>query len=153
MAAERFMVIPAAYVYLIRGRQVLLQQRQNTGYLGGAWVAGAAGHIELGETAAETAAREAAEEIGIVIETADLQPATVMQRTDGSAVQLEQRVDWFFTAHTWQGEPTIREPRKCADLRWFSLDALPSEMPSYERLVLDAIAGDSVSAFTSFGFA
>jgi ADP-ribose pyrophosphatase YjhB (NUDIX family) len=119
----------------------------------GAWVAGAAGHIELGETAAATAMREAAEEIGVVITPVDLQPATVMQRTDGTGLQREQRVDWFFTARSWAGEPTIREPQKCADLRWFNLDELPSAISSYERLVLDAIARDSVPPFTSFGFA
>jgi 8-oxo-dGTP pyrophosphatase MutT (NUDIX family) len=66
VALERFSVIPAAYVYLLQGREVLLQRRQNTGYQDGRWVAGAAGHVELGETAAVAAAREAIEEIGVV---------------------------------------------------------------------------------------
>jgi hypothetical protein len=42
--SNRFSVVPAAYVYLSRGDQVLLQRRQNTGYMDGMWVAGAAGH-------------------------------------------------------------------------------------------------------------
>lgn len=136
----------------MRGRQVLLQQRQNTSYMDGMWVAGAAGHIEVGETAAATAVREAAEEIGVVLRPTDLRPATVMQRTDGTDARLEQRADWFFTAHSWSGEPVILEPRKCVDLRWFSLDDLPTEVPSYERLVLDGIAREGLSAFTSYGF-
>lgn len=152
MAAARFSVIPAAYVYLIRDRLVLLQKRQNTGYMDGMWVAGAVGHIELGETAVAAAVREAAEEIGVVLEPTDLRPATVMQRTDGTDAAIEQRVDWFFTARSWRGEPTIREPYKCAELHWFDLDDLPGAIPAYERLVLDGIARDRLSAFTSYGF-
>lgn len=152
MAPERFSVIPAAYVYLIRDRRVLLQKRQNTGYMDGMWVAGAVGHIELGETAVAAAVREAAEEIGVILEPADLQPATVMQRTDGTDARIEQRADWFFTARSWRGEPTILEPHKCADLQWFDLDDLPAAVPSYERLVLDGIARNRLSAFTSYGF-
>ena len=110
-------IIPAAYVYLIRGRQVLLQQRRNTGYLQGMWVAGAAGHIELGEAAVATAVREAAEEIGVLLRPTDLQPA-----------------------------------HKSRDLRWFGLDDLPDDVPSSERVVLDGIARDDLSAFTSYGF-
>ena len=152
MALERFSVIPASYVYLLRGSQVLLQQRANTGYMDGMWVAAAAGHVELGETAAAAAVRESAEEIGVVIDPADLHPVTVMQRTDGTDARLEQRVDWFFTVRRWQGEPTIREPQKCAALQWFGLDDLPAEIPAYERLVLDGIARDDLGIVTSFGF-
>lgn len=152
MALERFSVIPASYVYLLRGRQVLLQQRRNTGYMDGMWVAAAAGHIEIGETAAAAAVRESVEEIGVVLEPTDLRPATVMQRTDSTDVQLEQRVDWFFTARRWQGEPTICEPQKCAALQWFGLDDLPPAIPAYERVVLDGIARDDLSILTSFGF-
>jgi ADP-ribose pyrophosphatase YjhB (NUDIX family) len=83
----------------------------------------------------------------------DLIPATVMQRTDGIGVPREQRVEWFFTARTWVGEPTIREPQKCAELRWFPLDALPAQIPAYERLMLDGLARDDLPTLTSFGFA
>jgi 8-oxo-dGTP pyrophosphatase MutT (NUDIX family) len=149
---ERFSIIPAAHVYLIRDGQVLLQQRQNTGYLDGMWVAGAAGHIELGETATAAAAREAREEIGVLVDPYDLDQATVMQRTDGTGHPREQRADWFFTVPKWSGEPSIREPHKCADLRWFALEALPAEVPPYERFVLEHLARDDLKAFTSFGF-
>ena len=58
----RFVVVPAAYVFLLRGSgpdtEVLLQLRQNTGYMDGHWTAGAAGHVEPGETAPQAAARD-----------------------------------------------------------------------------------------------
>ena len=45
--------------------EVLLQLRQNTGYMDGHWAAAAAGHVERGETAYDAAQREAAEELDI----------------------------------------------------------------------------------------
>ena len=73
----RFQVVPAAYVFLLRGSEVLLQLRQNTGYRDGHWAAAAAGHVEHGESVLVAAVREAEEEIGLppplveVVGTAD----------------------------------------------------------------------------------
>jgi 8-oxo-dGTP diphosphatase len=145
-------VIPAAYVYLLQNRQVLLQKPRNTGYLDGFWVAGAAGHIESHETAAQCAVREAAEEIGIEILEADLEPVTVMQRTDGTDSPIEQRVDWFFAARSWQGNPAVMEPAKCAAVEWFDLRNLPSPIPAYEAAVLLGLASGVLTPFTHHGF-
>ncbi|MCT9819181.1 NUDIX domain-containing protein [Microbacterium sp. W1N] len=152
MSSARFSVVPASYVFLMRGSQVLLQRRQNTGYMDGMWVAGAAGHIEPGETAVTAARREAREELGIDVAASSLRPVTVMQRTDGSDAPREQRVDWFFTAEEWAGEPTIMEPQKCAEIAWFDLTGLPAEIPDYERLVLDGLASGRLDLLTSVGF-
>ena len=47
---DRFRVVPAAYVFLLRpgpdGDEVLLQRRRNTGYMDDHWAAAAAGHVE-----------------------------------------------------------------------------------------------------------
>ncbi len=152
MNAPRFAVIPAAYVYLRRGDEVLLQQRRNTGYMDDHWAAGAAGHVELGETAAMAASREAGEELGVVIDEDDLVPLTVMQRTDGTTSTIEQRVDWFFTASTWAGAPRVVEPRKCAEIAWFPLHALPTLIPPHERFVLEHLADGTLGSLTSFGY-
>ena len=82
----------------------------------------------------------------------DLVPVTVMQRTDGSANPLEQRVDWFFVARRWGGRPRIREPDSCAPLAWYPLRDLPMPMPDCERQVLDGLAAGRLAAFTSYGF-
>ena len=58
-----------------------------------------------------------------------------MQRSQfGPAV--EERVDWFFTARSWTGEPRIVEPEKAASLGWFALDALPEPMVPHEAHAL-----------------
>lgn len=147
-----YALVPASYVYLRRGEEVLLQHRVNTGYMDGHWVAGAAGHLEPGETAQIAAVREVAEELGVQVRADDLRLVTVMQRTNGTDDPVEQRVDWFWTALHWQGTPRVQEPAKCAGIAWFGLDGLPEPMPGYERMVLDSLLGRRLPGATSYGF-
>lgn len=150
----RFVVVPAAYVFLMRdgdaGPEVLLQLRQNTGYMDGHWAAAAAGHVEKGETAYDAAHREAHEEIGVA--DLDLAFVTSMQRTR-SAEPIDERVDFFFTARAWSGEPRIVEPVKCADLRWCRLDDLPHPVVPHELEVLQAVSNGGAPPYMTFGFA
>ncbi|MGA8256696.1 MAG: NUDIX domain-containing protein [Nocardioides sp.] len=152
----RFVVVPAAYVFLLQddgaARQVLLQLRQNTGYMDDHWAAAAAGHVERGETAYDAAHREAAEEIGVT--DIDLEFVTAMHRTQHDQ-PIDERIDFFFTARAWTGEPRIVEPLKCAELRWCrldELDELPQPVVPHERVVLDALRVGSIDPYTSFGF-
>lgn len=147
-----FALIPASYLYLRRGEEVLLQRRANTGYMDGHWVAGAAGHLEPGETAVAAAVREAEEEIGVRIRPQDLRLITVMHRTDGTDAPIEQRIEWFWTAESWDGVPVIREPAKCADLAWFPLTDLPEPIPGYERMVVASLGGPPLPSAVSYGF-
>jgi 8-oxo-dGTP diphosphatase len=150
---ERFVVVPAAYVFLLRdgagGREVLLQLRQNTGFMDGHWAAAAAGHVEKGETAYDAARREAREEIDV----GDLHLSflTTMQRTRGGE-PIDERVDFFFTALSWTGEPRIVEPAKCADLAWYPLTALPDPVVPHELRVLQGIIAGELPAYLTFGW-
>lgn len=148
---DEFALIPASYVYLLRTRQghqeVLLQLRQNTGWKDGHWAAGAAGHVDRGETAVEAALREAREEIGV--EISDLRFEACMQQTR-HAGSVDERVDFYFSAHTWTGTPRIMEPERCGGLRWFSLNALPDSVVDYEMVALRSLGTDQ--RFLTFGF-
>ena len=134
---DRFALVPASYVYLLRdgasGTEVLLQRRGPVPYMAGHWAAAAAGHVEPGETAYDAARREAVEELGIT--DIDLEFAFTMHRTQ-HADAIDERVDWFFTARSWTGEPRILEPEKAAELVWFPLDALPEPMVPHEAHAL-----------------
>jgi len=150
---DRFVVVPAAYVFLLRdgtiGTEVLLQLRQNTGYMDDHWAAAAAGHVERGETAFDAAHREAAEEIAVT--ALELEFVTAMQRTQ-HAEPIDERIDFFFTARHWSGEPRIVEPAKCADLRWCPLDALPEPVVPHELEVLRGLRSGTTTAYSTFGF-
>lgn len=154
----RFSVVPASYVFLLRetdqgdggaGTEVLLQLRQNTGYMDGFWAAAAAGHVERGETAEVAAHREALEELAVT--DLDLVFATAMQRT-AHDLPIDERIDFFFTARSWSGEPRIVEPAKCADLRWFRLDALPDPLVRHEAVVLAGLHAGDLPGLTHHGF-
>jgi len=153
MTHGRFVVVPASYVFLLRdgagGLEVLLHLRQNTGYMDDHWAAGAAGHVEQGETAYDAARREALEEIGVT--DLDLTFVTAMQRTR-HADPVDERIDFFFTARSWSGEPRIAEPEKAAELRWFPLDALPDPVVPHELTVLDALRTGTTTSYATFGF-
>lgn len=135
--SERFAVIPASYLYLLRegerGTEVLMQLRQGTGYMDGHWAAAAAGHVERGETAVDAAHREAAEELGV----SDVAVAfeLTMQRTQG-ADPIDERVDFFFSARAWTGAPRLMEPGKAVELRWFDVADLPENTVPHERVAL-----------------
>jgi 8-oxo-dGTP diphosphatase len=148
---DRFVVVPAAYVFLTRGDgadvEVLLQLRQNTGFMDDHWAAAAAGHVERGETAIQAAHREAAEEIAVG--DLELEFVTAMQRTQRD-LPIDERVDFFFVARSWSGEPTIVEPEKCAELRWCRLDDLPEPVVPHELSVLEALRTGTVTPYSTF---
>ncbi|WP_152192867.1 NUDIX hydrolase [Georgenia satyanarayanai] len=157
---HRYRVVPAAYVLLLRAEpdgtdSVLLQLRAGTGFMDGHWACGAAGHVEAGESVLAGAVREAAEELGVAVAPADLLPLTVMHRTQGTGLAIDERVDFFLGCRSWRGEPRLQED-KAADLRWVRLDALgslPEPVVPHERLVLDALAAGTLTPVTTFGFA
>jgi 8-oxo-dGTP diphosphatase len=149
---ELFQLVPAAYVVLRRERQVLLQLRQNTGFMDGNWACAAAGHVEAGESVEAAAVREAAEEMGLTLDRRDLLPLSTLHRTNVGDSPRAQRVDFFFAASRWAGEPKIMEPEKCAAIEWFDLDKLPEPMPEHERYVLENLAAGTLPAIASLGF-
>jgi 8-oxo-dGTP pyrophosphatase MutT (NUDIX family) len=149
---DRFRLVPASYVYLLRpgsrGDEVLLQLRRDTGYMDDHWAAAAAGHVEQDETAYDAARREAAEEIGVEVGALDF--LTAMQRTR-HADPIDERIDFFFASREWDGEPRIVEPAKCGGLDWFALEQLPDPVVPYERFVLQRL-GTTLESYTTYGF-
>lgn len=146
-----FRVVPAAYVFLRRGDEVLLQLRKDTGYYDHYWAAGAAGHVEADESVHGAASREVLEELGIVVAPIDLVAVTAMHRTSDSGLAVDQRVDFFFECRAWTGEPALQET-KAAALAWFPIDSLPSPVVPHELFVLERLRTGSLAPVVTFGF-
>jgi 8-oxo-dGTP diphosphatase len=148
-------VVPASYVLLRRREdgveRVLLQLRQGTGYMDRHWAFSAAGHVEPGEDAVSAAVREAAEEIGVVLDRADLVPLCAIHRTAPPHERGDERVDFFFECRRWSGTPDRREPDRAAGLRWFDLAGLPEPVVPHERVVLEGLRTGSLPAVLTFG--
>lgn len=144
MGGNRFKTPVAVHLFLLRNDEVLLLQRQNTGYEDGNYSV-IAGHLDGDEEIATAMIREAREEAGIRLDPADLTIAGVMHRRSD-----EERIDFFLIATRWQGAITNAEPEKCGELAWFPLDRLPPNVIPYVRAGLDSWRQGRW--FTSFGW-
>jgi 8-oxo-dGTP diphosphatase len=131
MTGERFKLVSAVHLFLIRENHVLLLRRFNTGYADGSYSV-VAGHLDGGEPVKNAMIREAREEVGVSIAPEDLDVVGVMHRQSE-----DERIDWFLAASTWVGQVTNAEPGKCDHLDWFPLDALPDNTIPYVRRAID----------------
>ena len=114
-------------------REILLQLRQNTGYMNGYWEFAAGGHLEEGESFSEALIREVKEEIGVDILPEDLQFGTIIHFVE------EKYVIAYFRTKKYYGIPTIKDVDKVADLRWFPYNALPDNIIPGDKEILQAM--------------
>jgi 8-oxo-dGTP pyrophosphatase MutT (NUDIX family) len=128
MERARFPV--TVHLFFLRGDQILLLRRFNTGYADGQYSV-PAGHLDGEETVLAAAAREALEEVGVRIEAQDIEYSSVMHRRDG-----DERIDFFLKIRSWDIEPLNAEPDKCDELVWANVDNLPENTIPYVRQAL-----------------
>ena len=141
---EYFKLIPAAYVILRKDNRLLLLQRANTGYFDGSYSL-PAGHFGGGESAVNVAAREAKEEVGVVIKPEDLILKHTLHRISDIPVKNE-RVDLFFETSKWQGGIKNAEPDRCSELKWVEIKKLPRNMvPEVHQALKKIAAGELFS--------
>lgn len=125
------------------GRREVLLGRKKTG-LGAGKVVGLGGHVEPGESAAEAAVREVAEESGLVVDPADLRSAAVVDWRFPARPAWDMWVT-AFTVDRVRGEAA--ETREIAPL-WVPVDALPldSMWDDARRWVPQVLAGHTLDA-------
>lgn len=135
----RFQVIPAVYLVLKKDNSILLARRFGTGYNDGLYSM-IAGHLDGDEPMASALAREAMEEAGITVLPSDMKLIHVMHtRSEIKDSTDDERVDFYFEADRYEGEPEIAEPDKCDDMRWFDLDELPDNLVPRVKAALEGI--------------
>ena len=134
MSRERYHLSIALFVLLLRGNDLLMLRRSQTGWMDGHYSLPAGG-LELGETLAAAAARELREETGVEAAADDMQLAHTMH------VWTEDR-SWlghYFICRQWCGTPFLAEPEKHSEMGWQNLAALPEQTIPYVRQALEAI--------------
>ncbi|RKS79507.1 ADP-ribose pyrophosphatase YjhB (NUDIX family) [Actinomadura pelletieri DSM 43383] len=124
---DRYRPIVDVHVILERDDDILLLERQGTGY-GSGMLHLPSGHLEEGEPASHGAAREAHEETGVVIDPADLVLTTVVHHRQ---LPARARLGLFFATTHWSGDPHNAEPHKCRKLQWCDPQLLPSNTIPY----------------------
>lgn len=123
-------VIPTTHLIIRKKEKILFSKRANTGYEDGKWSL-VAGHTEENEGFIGCAVREAKEEIGIIIKKENLKLVHLLYRKSES-----ERVDTFFIVDEWIGEIENKEPEKCSELSWFSIDNISENTVDYIKHVL-----------------
>lgn len=143
MSRERYHLSIALFVLLLRGNDLLMLRRSQTGWMDGHYSLPAGG-LELGETLAAAAARELREETGVEAAADDMQLAHTMH------VWTEDR-SWlghYFICRQWRCTPFLAEPEKHSEMGWQNLAALPEQTIPYVRQALEAIkAGQLYSEY------
>lgn len=119
---ERFNLLATVNIFLIKNKEIFLIRRANTGFFDGSYEA-PGGHIDGGEPVRKAAAREAMEEVGVLIDPEDLKVVHVMHRYG-----QKERIEFFLVASKWKGEPENKELDKADHADWFLFDSLPENM-------------------------
>jgi len=130
---------PLVYLILERDGQILVMRRFNTGTWDGSYSL-PGGHVEDGETPLEAMVRETKEEISLDIDVTDLDIAHISYRPKHD--EKGNRVDFFFRAKKWAGDPVNSEPEKCDDLKWVPINTMPDAMiPHVANGIYSSLSG------------
>ena len=117
------------------GQKILLHLRQNTGYQDGKWDTAASGHVDAAESAKQATVRECKEEIGITTTEDQLEFVHLSHHFSESG---RTYYHIYFLVTSYEGIPTIMEPDKAIDLKWFHLDGLPSNLIPCRKIAIEA---------------
>lgn len=139
MKKDRFKIVPASYLILMKDEKILMLRRYRTGFYDG-YYSLVSGHLDGKETFTQCMVREAKEEAGINLKEEDMKMVHTMNRREmENPVELRERIDLFIKVEKWQGKIQNMEPEKCDDLSWFLLNDLPENTIPCIKFALDCI--------------
>ncbi len=127
--------VPSVYVILRKQGKLLFTLRENTGFMDGTYAL-PGGHVEENENFINAAIRETEEEVGVIIPRDKIRLAYTMHRMAANDIRL----DLFFEAESWNGNPTNKEPHKHSKIAWLTPQEMAKEpIMDYQAVVLQAI--------------
>lgn len=112
-------------VLIINDQQEVLLGLRNASHGTGEW-SFPGGHLEFGEKIFETAKREVKEETNLDIIEFEL--ISVCDEMRYIVTDNKHYVNLGVLGKYAGGEPKLMEPEKCAEWRWFSMDAVPENL-------------------------
>lgn len=121
--------IKARLILYHKGKILLLRQTKPNG--GNYTLVG--GTVESYETARDSLIRESYEEAGIQLRATELRLVHVLHKHK----KKQTRIVLYFKAYRWEGNLKARETKKFKEAEWFPLDALPSNLTSTVRHILE----------------
>ncbi|MGP0223454.1 NUDIX hydrolase [Paenarthrobacter sp. NCHU4564] len=125
-------VVSAVCVYNQAGQLLTVRKRGTDKFMH------PGGKPEPGETAAQAASRELAEEVGIDVPPAELEPMGVWHAVAANEAETTIEATVFTAPGTWEAHPSA----EIAEIRWLDLHAeLPGDLaPLLTDHVLPALA-------------
>lgn len=114
--------------------KVLLQLRQNTGWMDNHWDLASCGHVEKNETLKQAAIRESKEELNIDIYKDDLEMVGIQHNfIESKGIYY----CFYFKVNNFRGDIKIGEPEKCSELKWFDVNDLPDNIIPIRKIALE----------------
>ncbi|BED92991.1 MAG: NUDIX domain-containing protein [Candidatus Paraimprobicoccus trichonymphae] len=129
---KKFRSINAIFAILEQDNKILLQKRQNTGYMDGLWDVSVSGHVEKNEPISSTVTREIKEEIGIEVTKENIEFVSF----EHNYLLGIAHCNFYFKILKFEGVPHICEVEKCSDLKWFNINKLPEDMIFNRKIVI-----------------
>lgn len=147
---ERYKLRCAVFLILTKeenGKEyILLQKRYNTGILDDKYDVSCSGHLEEGETLIEAMIRETKEEIGVDINKCDLKFSSTMHANFEDTEYLLIT----FSSTKYKGIPSIMEPNKCNELKWFDINELPEQLADTRKIMIENYKNNN--NYSEYGF-
>ena len=129
MSTDRFKAHVSAHVLFIKDKNVLMSLRKNITSDGLYGLV--AGHLEGKETVTDAILREVKEEVGLDLDKNNIEIKTVCHSY--SKHNEREFIQFYAICRDWEGEFVNEEPDKCGELKFFSIDNLPSNTVPYIR--------------------
>lgn len=129
-------LIKGAGGIILKGNKVLLIKRKNAQIFNNLW-ANPGGKLEPGETVEECAVREVFEETGVavkvvkkIVDYEDYREGTLRGLYTGFLVKIVS------------GVPSCKDSEKIADIRYFPLEKLPSDLAPFTKKYLGSLSSE-----------
>ena len=120
---------------LQRGEEILLQLRNQTGYMDGYWDLGVSGHVKNQEDLRSAVVREALEELNLEIIPKKLKFVTLIQN-----VRYNYIYTYFLYEISLSDEIKYRvnEPDQIKDLFWAKMNSLPKNILPHNKVAIES---------------